>query len=157
MSQHHTITIPLTRWIEEKLGHLESVPIHKDDAAIVDLVKPDHVTIQWNDLESSKKLSTPLLWNKKYYNKQIEVLEYKRKQSALRVSLSNKYTENINAVTQYFIGKYGLSYETSNEMAKDLILKHIGQPEFFRDTLGIDIKDATDEEKNATGEYYRKL
>lgn len=157
MSQQHTITIPLTRWIEEKLGHLECVPIHKDDATVIDLIKPEHVIIQWNDFESLKKLSTPLLWNKKHYNKQIEVLEYKRKQSALRVSLSNKYADNVKAVTQYFIDEYGLSYKTSNEMANDLIMKHIGDTRFFRDTLGIEMKDVTDEEKNATGEYYRKL
>lgn len=156
-NETHTITIPLSRWIEEKLGALDNVPIHKDDAGVVELLKPPHVIIQWEAFVGESKLKKPLMWNIKAYRKHEAYILERRKESELRVSLSNKYRHNIEEVTKFFMEKHKLSYKVSQEMATKIVLENNNDTEFLQKYLKIDIQEVTSEERKATGEYYKRI
>lgn len=157
MSNEHSITIPLNRWIEEKLGPLESIPIHPDDATVIELVNPPHVHVQRVDIENGKKFSKPLLWNRKNWNKyEARILDV-RKQSELRRSAANKYQHNIETVCLSYMRKFGFSKPLALEMASKTVMDNIGDPLFMREFLKADIQEQTTEEKVAVGEYYKKL
>lgn len=155
--KEHTITIPLHRWIEEKLGNLEHIPIHRDDAAVVELVKPPHVIIQWKEFTGEPKLRNPLMWNIKAYRKHEAYIQERRRESELRVSMANKYQHNIAEITKFFQEKHKLSYKLANEMANKIILDNVGDPEFLQKFLKIDIQEVTSEEKKAVGSYYKRI
>lgn len=116
--------LPLRRFVEYYVSTLDKRQITYDDAIVIAAIDKleQFCHIQFEDLETGKKLDKPLLWNKNDWLSNYEVHKHKKKNSAIERIKWSLAKENLAVVSKKLVELYYLD-EVSANRAAELIIK----------------------------------
>lgn len=130
------LTLPLRRFMEYYVSTLDSRPIEYEDALVIDAIDKDKsfAHVQFEDLDTGKKLDRPRLWNINDWRSDYKVHLFKKRQSTIRYLKSETEKDNIKLVANKLVELGCIDYDPAVKKAVSIIKEN--NPKAFKN-LGI--------------------